>query len=72
MPGSAAEAKTSTIALTNATLPYAVEIATKGWAVALNENQEIKLGANVVQGKVTYRGVSEVLDLEYAPIDTLL
>jgi alanine dehydrogenase len=70
MPG--AVAKTSTIALTNATLPYAVEIANKGWQRAMQENPEIKLGANVMKGKVTYKAVAETFDLEYTPIDTLL
>jgi alanine dehydrogenase len=70
MPG--AVAKTSTIALTNATLPYAVEIANKGWQRAMIENPEIKLGANVMNGKVTYKAVAEAFDLEYTPIDTLL
>jgi alanine dehydrogenase len=70
MPG--AVAKTSTIALTNATLPYAVEIANKGWQRAMQENPEIKLGANVMNGKVTYKAVAETFDLEYTPIDTLL
>ena len=70
MPG--AVAKTSTLALTNATLPYAVEIANKGWKKAMEENEEIKLGANVIKGKVTYQGVADAFDLEYTPIDTLL
>ena len=70
MPG--AVAKTSTIALTNATLPYAVEIANKGWKLAMRDNKEIRLGANVVKGKVTYAGVAEAFDLKYVPIDTLL
>jgi alanine dehydrogenase len=70
MPG--AVAKTSTLALTNATLPYAVEIANKGWKRAMAENEEIKLGANVIKGKVTYQGVAEAFDLKYTPIDTLL
>ncbi|MFC1811779.1 alanine dehydrogenase [Thermodesulfobacteriota bacterium] len=70
MPG--AVAKTSTLALTNATLPYAVEIASKGWKRAMKENPEIKLGANVVKGKVTYKGVADALDLEFVPIDSLL
>ena len=70
MPG--AVAKTSTIALTNATLPYAVEIANKGWKLAMKENKEIRLGANVVKGKVTYVGVAEAFELKYVPIDTLL
>jgi alanine dehydrogenase len=70
MPG--AVPKTSTLALTNATLPYAVEIANKGWQKAMQENPEIKFGANVVQGKVTYQGVAEAFGLELTPIDKLL
>jgi alanine dehydrogenase len=70
MPG--AVPKTSTLALTNATLPYAVEIANKGWKKAMQDNLEIKLGANVVKGKVTYQGVAEAFGLEYTPIDKLL
>jgi len=70
MPG--AVPKTSTLALTNATLPYAVEIANKGWQKAMQENTEIKLGANVVKGKITYQGVADAFGLEYTPIDTLL
>ncbi len=70
MPG--AVAKTSTLALTNATLPYAVEIATKGWRRAMRENPEIRLGANVVAGKVTYQGVAEAFGLSLESIDDLL
>jgi len=70
MPG--AVPKTSTLALTNATLPYAVEIANKGWQKAMQENEEIKLGANVVKGKITYQGVADAFGLEYTSIDTLL
>jgi alanine dehydrogenase len=70
MPG--AVAKTSTLALTNATLTYAVEIANKGWKRAMRENPEIMSGANVIRGKVTYEGVAEAFGLEYIPIDTLL
>jgi len=70
MPG--AVPKTSTMALTNATLPYAIEIANKGWQKAMKENLEIKLGANVVKGKVSYKGVSDAFGLEYTPIDDLL
>jgi alanine dehydrogenase len=70
MPG--AVAKTSALALTNATLPYAVEIANKGWKRAMQENTEIKRGANVVSGKVTYRGVAVAFDIEYTDIDSLL
>ncbi|MDM8518387.1 alanine dehydrogenase, partial [Desulfobacterales bacterium HSG16] len=70
MPG--AVAKTSTMALTNATLPYAVQIANKGWEAAMKESDEIKLGANVVNGKITYKGVSDAFGLEYTSIDSLL
>jgi alanine dehydrogenase len=70
MPG--AVPKTSALALTNATLPYAVEIANKGWKKAMRENPEIKLGANVIKGKVTYQGVADAFGLKYTPIDQLL
>jgi alanine dehydrogenase len=70
MPG--AVPRTSTMALTNATLPYAVQIANKGWKKAMQENREIALGANVVNGKVTYKGVAQAFDLSYTPIDDLL
>jgi alanine dehydrogenase len=70
MPG--AVPRTSTMALTNATLPYAVEIANKGWKRAMQESNEIKLGANVIDGKVTYEAVAEAFDLKYVPVDDLL
>ena len=70
MPG--AVAKTSTLALTNATLPYALQIADKGWQRAMQENAEIRRGANVVDGKVTYKAVAEAFDLDYTGIDALI
>jgi alanine dehydrogenase len=70
MPG--AVPKTSTQALTNATLPYALEIADKGWGKAMRENAEIRAGANVVGGKVTCKGVADAFGLEYTPIEELL
>lgn len=70
MPG--AVAKTSTLALTNATLPYAVEIARKGWKKAMQDNPEIRSGANVVQGHVTFGGVAEAFGLPLADVATLL
>jgi alanine dehydrogenase len=70
MPG--AVPKTSALALTNATLPYAVEIANKGWKKAMKANAEIKAGANVVKGKVTYQGVADAFGLAYTPIEKLL
>jgi alanine dehydrogenase len=70
MPG--AVPRTSTMALTNATLPYALQIANQGWEKAMCANEEIRLGANVVKGKVTYKAVAEAFDLAYTPIDDLL
>jgi alanine dehydrogenase len=70
MPG--AVAKTSTLGLTNATLPYALQIADKGWKRAFQENPEIKLGANVVKGKITYKGVAEAFGMPHVEIDTLM
>jgi alanine dehydrogenase len=70
MPG--AVPRTSTMALTNATLPYAVRIANQGWRKAIANNADIKLGANVVLGHVTYPAVAETFSLEYVPVDTLL
>jgi alanine dehydrogenase len=70
MPG--ALPRTSTLALNNATLPYAVEIANKGWRKAMKENPEIKLGANVVQGHVTYEGVAAAFGFKLVNIDSLL
>lgn len=70
MPG--AVARTSTAALTNATLPYAVEIANKGWKKAMQENNEIKLGANVIDGQITYKAVAEAFDMDYTPVEKFL
>jgi alanine dehydrogenase len=70
MPG--ALPRTSTLALNNSTLPYAVEIADKGWKKAMRENPEIRAGANVVRGKVTYQGVAEAFGIEHTSIDKLL
>ena len=70
MPG--AVAKTSTLALTNATLPYVLEIARKGWKKAMQDNPEIRAGANVVQGHVTYSGVAEAFGLPLVDIATLI
>jgi len=70
MPG--AVPKTSTLALTNATLPYAAEIANKGWKKAMQQNPEIKQGANVVKGKVTYKGVADAFGLKFTSIESLL
>lgn len=70
MPG--AVAKTSTLALTNATLPYALQIADKGWKQACLDNHEIALGVNVVDGKITYKGVAEAFDLPFTPFSEIV
>ncbi|PVY40157.1 alanine dehydrogenase [Pontibacter virosus] len=70
MPG--AVPYTSTLALTNATLPYAIQLANKGWKKACSDSEELKKGLNVVQGKVVYKGVAEAFNLEYTEVDTVL
>jgi alanine dehydrogenase len=70
MPG--AVAKTSTLALTNATLPYAVTLADKGWKKAMQDSREIALGANVIDGEITYKGVAEAFDMPYAGVEKFL
>lgn len=60
--------KTSTLALTNATLPYAIKIANKGWKRAFKENAEIRSGANIVCGKITCKGVADAFGLEYSKL----
>ncbi|MFT6872117.1 MAG: alanine dehydrogenase [Roseivirga sp.] len=70
MPG--AVPYTSTIALTNATLPYALQLANKGWEKACKDNQELAKGLNVINGDVVYEAVAEVFDLPYVPIEKYL
>ncbi|MFP4041016.1 MAG: alanine dehydrogenase [Desulfosudaceae bacterium] len=70
MPG--AVARTSTHALTNAILPYAMEIADKGWAMAMKENREIRMGANIINGKITCRGPATAFGMACTPIETML
>lgn len=70
MPG--AVPYTSTIALTNATLPYAIQLADKGWQQACRDNHPLKLGLNVVNGKVVYKGVADAFDLPFEPVDSVL
>ncbi|UCC26286.1 MAG: alanine dehydrogenase [Gemmatimonadales bacterium] len=62
MPGGVP--RTSTLALTNATLPYALTLADRGWKAACNADPALALGLNVVDGKVTYPGVAEAFGLE--------
>ncbi|WP_346855471.1 alanine dehydrogenase [uncultured Draconibacterium sp.] len=70
MPG--AVPRTSTIALTNATLPYAIQIAEKGWKQACIDDASLRKGLNVVDGKVVYKGVAEAFDLPYQQVETVL
>jgi alanine dehydrogenase len=63
MPGGVP--RTSTLALTNATFPYAFRLANKGWKQALREDPALVKGLNVVEGKVTYQGVAEAFGMEY-------
>jgi alanine dehydrogenase len=64
MPGGVP--RTSTLALTNATFPYAMELANKGWKKALKENEALRKGLNVSQGECTYRGVADAFGLPMA------
>jgi alanine dehydrogenase len=63
MPGGVP--RTSTLALTNATLPYALKLANKGWKTALRENSALLKGLNMVEGHVTYPGVAEAFGMPY-------
>lgn len=60
---------TSTLALTNATLPYAINLADKGWKQACKENKALALGLNMVNGKITFKAVADVWGLPYEPIE---
>jgi alanine dehydrogenase len=70
MPG--AVPYTSTLALTNATLPYAIQLANKGWKQACADSADLRLGLNVVEGKVVYEGVSQAFNLPYTPVSEVL
>ncbi|MCI6494359.1 MAG: alanine dehydrogenase, partial [Bacteroidales bacterium] len=60
---------TSTMALTNATMPYAVRIADLGWQEACRRDKGLANGVNVVDGKITFKAVAEAFDLEYTPLE---
>ncbi|MGB1455426.1 MAG: alanine dehydrogenase, partial [Flavobacteriaceae bacterium] len=70
MPG--AVPNTSTTALTNATLHYALELANKGWKKACKENKALLKGLNIAQGKVVYKEVAEAFDLEYIDASSMI
>ena len=60
---------TSTLALTNATLPYALQLASKGWRKACADNEELRKGLNVVEGKVVYKEVAEAWGLPFEELE---
>ena len=70
MPG--AVPQTSTIALTNVTVPYALQIANKGYRQACLDNIPLQKGLNTMEGHVTHHGVADAQGLEYVPAETLL
>ena len=70
MPG--AVPRTSTFALTNATLPYALDLANKGFEQAIKDDAGLQEGVNTYAGKLTYEAVATSQGLEYTPLDTLI
>jgi len=70
MPG--AVPRTSTYALSNATLPYIVKLAEMGTEAAIGSDPALALGVNTYGGKITYPGVAEAFDVAYTPLDALL
>uniref|UniRef100_UPI004047B0F5 alanine dehydrogenase n=1 Tax=Algoriphagus sp. TaxID=1872435 RepID=UPI004047B0F5 len=70
MPG--AVPYTSTLALTNATLPYAIQLADKGWKKAAQENTDLIPGLNVIQGDIVYKAVAEAFSMPYIPVKKYL
>jgi len=70
MPG--AVPYTSTLALTNATLPYAVRLASQGWKKACLENSDLRNGLNVIQGEVVYKAVADSFNLQYTDVKKFL
>ncbi|MBI5889915.1 MAG: alanine dehydrogenase [Nitrosomonadales bacterium] len=63
---------TSTLALTNATLPYVLKLANKGCQRALKETPELQNGLNIINGKITHRKVAEAFGMDYHPAESLL
>jgi len=70
MPG--AVPRTSTLALMNATLPYAISIAEKGWLGAVKLDGSLAKGVNVLDGKITCKGVAEAHGERYYPVNDLI
>jgi alanine dehydrogenase len=70
MPG--AVPNTSTKGLTNVTLPYAIQIANKGWKAACSENKELELGLNIALGTIVYKDVAEAFGFDSKPASSVL
>jgi alanine dehydrogenase len=70
MPG--AVPYTSTLGLTNVTLPYALSIANKGWKRALKEDPELKKGLNIAKGKIVYKDVALAFGMMYTPVEDVM
>jgi alanine dehydrogenase len=70
MPG--AVARTGTLALTNTTLPFGLELAGKGLERAIRENEHLRRGVNTYKGACTYEGVAEAFGLEYSDVTGLI
>ena len=62
----------STIALTNSTLSYIIELANKGWKKACQENSSLAKGLNIINGKVVYKQVAEAFDLDFTEVESLI
>lgn len=70
MPG--AVPRTSTIALTNVTIPFALQMANKGVFKAISENEALKQGVNVAKGEITYEAVAKDLGYDYVAVEKAL
>jgi len=70
MPG--AVPYTSTVALTNATLPFTIQLANKGWKQACKDNNELKKGLNIIHGQVVYKGVADAFGLPYHDVQKFI
>ena len=70
MPG--AVARTSTFALNNVTLPFVLALADKGYRRALGEDEQLRNGLNVCEGRITHRAVADALKLKFTPAQAAL
>src|SRR5699024_127303 len=70
IPG--AVSQTSTLALTNVTLPYITQVANKGWKKALKDNPALAKGANIAEGKIVYKAVADAFDMEHTDVKNVL